>query len=130
MRGQALERLGQPQLGLESLAAAKRLSGGNSKPVSLRGFILGRLGRTVEAREVLRDLHDLGRTRYVPPYAAALVHAGPDERPSAIEHLARAVEARDVHMVFATVDPKWDEYRDDPGFRRMLGRCRFFDPGG
>jgi hypothetical protein len=33
--------------------------------------------------------------------------------------------ARDVHLIFLTVDPKWDPYRADSRFEALLGRCGF-----
>jgi hypothetical protein len=32
---------------------------------------------------------------------------------------------RDVHLIFLTVDPKWDPYRGDPRFEALLARCGF-----
>ena len=52
MLGQALAYDGQTDLALEALADAMRLSGGNSKPTSLRGYLLARTGRVAEAREI------------------------------------------------------------------------------
>ena len=37
----------------------------------------------------------------------ALVHAGLGEREQAFEWLSRAYTARDVHLIFLPVDPKW-----------------------
>ena len=76
MLGQALAYDGQTDLALEALADAMRLSGGNSKPTSLRGYLLARTGRVAEAREILRLLEARSRERYAPPYAFALVHPG------------------------------------------------------
>ena len=78
--GQAYERTGETDLALEALTDAARFSGGNSKAISLRGYILAKTGRANEAREVLRRLEADSRERYVPPYAMALVHAGLGER--------------------------------------------------
>jgi Flp pilus assembly protein TadD len=125
MCGQAYERIGDIDLAFESLATAARLSGGNSKPTSLRGYLLARLGNLKDAREVLGMLEDLSRNRYVPPYAMALVHAGLGQRDSVFEWLDRAHAARDVHLVFLTVDSKWDPYRDDPRFEAVLKHCDF-----
>jgi TolB-like protein/Flp pilus assembly protein TadD len=123
MRGQALEQLGDDDLALKTLATAARLSGQNSKPISLTGYILGRSGRTAEARDLLGALEMASRQRYVPPYALALVHAGLGDADAAFEWLDRAYAARDVHLMFLTVDVKWDRYRTDPRFGDLLARC-------
>jgi len=125
MRGQALEELGDHDLALKALATAARLSGQNSKPISLTGYILGRSGRTAEARDLLEALEMASRQRYVPPYALALVHAGLGDADATFEWLNRAYAARDVHLMFLTVDVKWDRYRSDPRFGELLARCGF-----
>ncbi len=125
MRGQALEELGDHDLALKALATAARLSGQNSKPISLTGYILGRSGRTAEARDLLGALEMASRQRYVPPYALALVHAGLGDADATFEWLNRAYAARDVHLMFLTVDVKWDRYRSDPRFGELLARCGF-----
>ena len=63
--------------------------------------------------------------RYVPPYASALVYLGLDERDKAFEWLNKALVARDVHLIYLPVDPKWDEYRSDPRFVDLLAKCGF-----
>lgn len=125
MRGQALESSGDHDLALKALATAARLSRQNSKPLSLTGYILGRSGRTAEARDLLGALEMASRQRYVPPYALALVHAGLGDADAAFEWLDRAYAARDVHLMFLTVDVKWDRYRSDPRFQSLLARCGF-----
>lgn len=120
--GQALEQLGEPDRALAALERAIRLSGGNSKPVSLAGYVLARGGRTQEAREVLTQLEETARDRFVPPYAMALIHAGLDEPDAALEWLERGEQVRDVHLVFLPVDPKWDPLRADPRFQALLDR--------
>jgi TolB-like protein/DNA-binding winged helix-turn-helix (wHTH) protein len=123
--GQAYEATGETDLALEALTDAARFSGGNSKAISLRGYILAKSGRPNEAREVLRRLEADAGERYVPPYAMALVHAGLGEREPVFEWLDKAYAARDVHLIYLTVDPKWDPYRADPRFNALLARCGF-----
>jgi TolB-like protein/Flp pilus assembly protein TadD len=125
MRGQALEESGDHDLALKALATAARLSSQNSKPISLTGYILGRSGHTADARDVLGALELASRQRYVPPYALALVHAGLGDADAVFDWLGRAYAARDVHLMFLTVDVKWDRYRADPRFRDLLARCGF-----
>jgi hypothetical protein len=117
--------LGDDDLALKALENAGRLSGQNSKPISLTGYILGRSGRTVEARDLLGALEMASRQRYVPPYALALVHAGLGDADAVFEWLDRAYAARDVHLMFLTADVKWDRYRTDPRFGELLARCGF-----
>jgi TolB-like protein/Flp pilus assembly protein TadD len=123
--GQVYGQLGRPDLALDAFASAARFSGGNSKAISHRGYVLAKVGRTTEARDVLKTLEAVSRERYVPPYAMALVYAGLGERDAVFEWLDRAYEARDVHLIFLTVDPKWDPYRADPRFGALLARCDF-----
>ncbi len=73
-------------------------------------------------------LEALSRERFVPPYTMALVHAGLGERDLAFEWLDRAFDAHDVHLIFLTVDPKWDPYRADSRFEALLARCGFPGP--
>jgi len=61
----------------------------------------------------------------VPPYAIALVSLGLGDRDGAFAWLNRAHAARDVHLIFLTVDPKWDPIREDPRFAALLAACGF-----
>ena len=67
-----------------------------------------------KTRDVLNNLEATSRERYVPPYAMALVHAGLDERDEVFDWLDKAYVARDVHLIYLPVDPKWDPYRTVP----------------
>jgi TolB-like protein/tetratricopeptide (TPR) repeat protein len=123
--GQAYGQTGNFELALEALLRAARLSGGNSKALSMRAFLLATSGRAEDARELLKMLETVARDRYVPPYAIALVHAGLGHRDAVFDALDKAAAARDVHLIFLPVDPRWDDYRSDPRFDAVLTRCGF-----
>lgn len=125
MRAQAAAALGQVDAALEALDDAERLSGRNSKAVSLRAYLLGATGRAADARQVVAALEDAARQRYIPPVAIALGYAGLGDTARVFTWLDRAYEARDVHLLYLTVDPKWDAYRDQPRFQALLARCGF-----
>lgn len=121
---QARERLGQDDLALEALDPATR-AGGNSKAIALRGYIFAKQGRTRDAEDVIGTLEAIGRERYVPPYAVALVHAGLEQMDGVVEALHRAHEVHDAHLALVAADPKWDGLRDDVRIADILARCRF-----
>jgi tetratricopeptide (TPR) repeat protein len=129
MSGQAHEGLGHADLALHALASAARFSAGNSKALSLTGYILARAGRTAEARDVLVTLEEASRQRYVPPYALALVHAGLGDTDAVFDWLDRAYRAHDVHLMYLPVDAKWEPYRSDPRYGALVARCGFTSTG-
>ena len=122
---QALQQLGQNDLALDSLNLAARLSGGNSKTIALRGYILAQIGRAGEAHEALVMLDKLSAARYVPPAAQALIYAGLDQHDLVFQYLERALTMRDVHLAFLPVDPKWDPFRNDQRFHSLINACGF-----
>lgn len=110
---------------LESLTQASRFSGGNSKTLSLRGYLLARTTNSAEAHEILHTLETVSRDRYIPPYAMALIHIGLGQFDCAFDWLLRAYEAHDVHLVFLTIDPKWNPMRNEERFNDLVRRCGF-----
>ena len=121
---QALIETGETAEAFEALDTAGRLAG-NSKILALRGYLLARTGRRQDAVDVLRTLDEIGRERYVPAYASALVHLALGDPEAACEHLERALAARDVHLIFLPVDVKWDPLRDNERFVRIVAQCGF-----
>ena len=122
---QALEGAGEHNLALEALADVERLGNVNSKLLSMKGYILARMGRVDAAREALRLLDASARDRYVPPYAQALIYAGLGDREAVFNALELAYAARDVHLIHLPVDMKWDPYRAEPRFVELIARCGF-----
>ena len=128
--GQAYQQLDRADQALEALAEAVRLSGGNSKPMSLSAFTLACTGRLAEARAVVNALEQRSLASYVPPVALALAFLGLNDGHRMYQWLERALESRDVHLIYLPLDPKWDRLRQEPGFVDLLRRCGFGDAGG
>jgi Flp pilus assembly protein TadD len=125
MLAQALAEIGDIDAAMEAAIVAARFSNQNSKATALRAYLLAKTGRVAEAREVISMLEAASRDHYVPPASIALIYAGLGDRENVFKWLERAYEARDVHLIFLTVDPKWDPYRSDPRFPALLTRCGF-----
>ena len=128
MMGQIYERTGKPEAAIQSFEKAQKSSGGNTGTVSLKAYVLATSGRGTEAEQIVRGLLETGKTGYVPPSSVARVYAGLGDRESALQWLDKGYEARDVQMVFLTIDPKWNDLRSNPRFQRLLERCRFVLP--
>ena len=116
--------LGEYELALAALNHPSKF-GVNSKVIALRGYIFARSGRTEESLDVIGTLISISKERYVPPYAMAIVHAGLSQYEQAFHWLEQCYDVRDVHAVFLTIDPKWDQIRGDKRFADLLRLCGF-----
>jgi TolB-like protein/Flp pilus assembly protein TadD len=125
LEGQIHERGGRSAAAIEEFDKAYEFSGGNTLALALKGHVLARRGKHSDAERIVSGLIQKGQIRFVPPSNIALVYAGLGKHESALEWLDKAYEARDVHLVFLTIDPMWNDLRTHPRFRELLRRCRF-----
>lgn len=86
----------------------------------LLGMTYARLGQQDAARNILNDLLELARQRYVSPSAFILIYTGLGEKEQAFAWLDKAVEERDFDLCLLNVDPKLDSLRRDPRFKRVV----------
>ena len=104
----------------EAIAEARRVaSTGNSRGRSLLGWVLGRAGRTEEARSVLAALVDDARRTDGGAFDVAVVYAGLGDDDQAFAWLDRAMEERSLVLqhhagLFRGLagDPRFDRVRD------------------
>ena len=123
--GKAYEQKGMYPEAIEEFTKARDLSEGDSEPVASLGHAYALSGRQDAARDVLEELKRQSQKSYVPPYNIAMIYAGLGEKDHALDWLEKAYEARDVHMIFLKVDPKWDSFRTDSRFQDLLQRMGF-----
>lgn len=121
--GQACEQQCDYKGALAALDRAGEFGGSNSKVLSLRGYVLAKMGQQDEALTVLRTLKAVSHERYMPPYAIALVYAGLGERDEVFAWLDRALAIHDVHLSLLPADPKWDAFKADSRFTALLQQC-------
>lgn len=62
------------------------------------------------------------RVRHVPAFTLASLFQRVGDRERALEWLGKALDERDGTVVYLKVDPRWDGFRDDPRFLRLLHR--------
>ena len=99
-----------------------KLSGGSPLMLAALAHTLGTAGRTEKAFEILRDLTELARQRYVAPYFFAGIHVGLGQNDRAIEYLEKCYEERSHWLIYLHLDPSMDGLRQHPGFQDILRR--------
>src|SRR5438309_12033000 len=80
--------------GLAELEKAVTLSPGDTLWLAQLGHVYALVGKVGQAREVLQQLEELSRQRYVSPYHMAYIHAGLGQQDRAIDWLERAYKER------------------------------------
>ena len=113
----------------EAIAESKAAVDGTRRRIShalaILGYALAKSGRVAEARAVLDELVAASQSRYVSPYAIALLYNALGNRDQAFAWLERGYEARDHKMNLLKVDPKWNNLHGDPRFGDLLQRIGF-----
>ena len=122
--GEALIHQGRVNDAIGALETARVLSDGSPDLTAAVAYAYGRAGRGQDARNSLRTLLDLkaAKTRYVSPYAIALVYTGLGDRDPAFAWLERARLQRAWGMAFVNVEAHFDPIRADPRFAAVAGK--------
>jgi len=87
---------------------------------SERAYILGRAGRTAEAREALAALERLNRQRSVDPSEIAWAYAGMRDVDHTLLYLNEAYARRSNAITALKVEPAYDFLRNDARFRELV----------
>jgi TolB-like protein/Tfp pilus assembly protein PilF len=89
--------------------------------IAMLGQAYARNGQKDEAQKVFARLTEEAKSRYVSPYAWALLYNGFGDKKRAIDELERAYQTGDTNYLFVIkVDPSLDELRNDPGFEALV----------
>jgi TolB-like protein len=81
----------------------------------------GTTGRQSEARQILAQLTEQARTRYVSGYAFSVIYLGMGEKNEALDWIERATRDHgDYFIKFIAVDPYFDLLHGDPRFEALV----------
>ncbi len=79
------------------------------------------IGKQNEARQILAQLTEEAKTRYVPAYAFAVIHLALGEKDQALDWLEKAARGHDgLFINLIKVDPYLDPLRGDPRFEALV----------
>ena len=97
-------------------------SGGSPLMKARLGSAYARIGKTAEARRILRELEEEAKTRYVPPCVIAALYVGLGDKEQAFVWLEKAYQERDVLLMTLRVEVHLDPLRSDSRFQDLLRR--------
>jgi class 3 adenylate cyclase/TolB-like protein len=84
------------------------------------GYALAVSGDRAKAGQILRDLEDLAKRRYVTPSARIIVHLGLGENEKALDWLGKCYEDVDPQCWYLKLEPFYDSLRREPRFQALL----------
>ncbi len=86
---------------------------------------LAQSGKRSAAEEVLAQLLEASKTKYVSAYDIAVIYMGLGETGRALEWLNKAYEEHSGFLVYVYLDPRFRPLRSDPRFQDLLRRMGF-----
>ena len=122
--GRACEQAGALDRAVASFEKAIALEPSACETLASLAYAYALVGRTDDTRNILHQLEDLAKTRFISSYAFALVHLALGDRDSAFAAMDKAIDERNSSMPFINVNPRLAPLRDDPRFaalRRRIG---------
>jgi Flp pilus assembly protein TadD len=118
--GLTYKQQGNPSGALEELQKTVKLESEMPWSLAELGYFYARSGRKREAEQVLRELDQLSKRRYVSPYFAAMVYVGLGRKEQALTSLEKGYADRSMFMTLIKVDPELDPLRSEARFVALL----------
>ena len=118
--GLALTQTGQHD---EAIAEVQRATDRGSEYLAALGNVYARAGKQAEAMAVLRELQQLARKGYVPPYQIAWVYCGLGDVDQALMMVQKSVE-KIVGVIDFKHHPVYEPLLADPRYQELLLKAR------
>jgi len=123
--GNIYEHQGHCRLAIDEYEKAVFLSGGDGYYEGSLGHAYAMCGLSEKAAQSLRHLQQMSETRYVPPFAIALIYVGMGNKEHGLEWLERASADRSTSIAYLKVDPSLNSLRSDPRFLSLIRQTSF-----
>lgn len=86
------------------------------------GHLYAVSGEKAKAENIIAELDQISKTRYVPSYDIAVIHAGLGEKELAFGWLEKAYREHSSWLAYLRVEPRLDPLRSDSRFTDLLRR--------
>ena len=107
----------------EALSALQKASGGG--PSSSVAHALALSGRREAAQDILDQMFQKAKTKYVSPYDIAVIYTGLGQNDRAMEWLNKAFDEHSGFLVYVYLDPRLKLLHRDTRFQDLLRRMGF-----
>ena len=107
----------------ESIDAYKKfvtLSGGSPFALGYLGSAYATSGQNNNALQIVEDLNELSKERYVSNYYKALIYLCMNEMDQAFENLDKSCDERESFLSYIKYSPMFDPFHSDPRFKTLL----------
>jgi serine/threonine-protein kinase len=113
---------GRYELAITEGEKAVKLSGGSPVMRAALAHSYGKAGKAKEALQILDELTELAKWKYVAPHFFAGIHIGLGDNDRAVECLEKSYEEHSHWLIYLHIDPSMNELRNDPRFQNLLRR--------
>ena len=125
MLGLTYAYLSKHEPGIAHARKAVELSKGAPFFVAFLGAVYAAAGYREEAQNILDQLQELAKQRYVTPYAVGVLCGALGKEDEALRYLETACLGHDPLTVCLKTDPRVDNLRTDPRFQDLMRRMNF-----
>jgi eukaryotic-like serine/threonine-protein kinase len=126
--GLLYRKTGRFELAIAEGEKGVNLSGGSPLMRAALGQTYGAAGKTRDALNILDDLTNLARDKYVAPHFFAGIYLGLGDHGRAIEYLEKSYEERSHWLIYLHIDPNMDGLADNPRFQDLSRRVGLSAP--
>jgi TolB-like protein/Tfp pilus assembly protein PilF len=120
--GRAYAQLGKLERALKHFQKGMMLSGNLPYVTAVLAHCLGLMGRRREAAELLAELVEQGKRRYIPSASVAFVHLGLNQLDQALDWLEKACEERECTLAYLKIYPTYEPLHSQPRFQALLSK--------
>jgi tetratricopeptide (TPR) repeat protein len=120
--GRASEQNGMHAEAVAAYTRAIAVLGRDPMLLANLAHVLAVSGQHADARQLIDELMEISKDRFVPSFLFGLVYMGLDDRDRAFEWLEKAYEERFFLLIWINGEPRFDRLRGDPRFAELVQR--------
>lgn len=110
---------------ISELQTAVKLSRESTLALAMLGHGFASAGRGEEALQILENLKERAKHKYVPSYWIAVIYNGFKDREQTVAWMKKAFDERSSWLVWSNVEPRFAWLRDDPEFAALMDAMKF-----